>query len=75
MKSNRSFQGPNGCCGYGSVGTKTNGFDCAVIPGAFKASDGARLAGQFCGRKLGTALGTTPRTVCCEFELNSLFCC
>jgi hypothetical protein len=40
------------CCGYGSVGVDTKGFDCVIIPGAVKSlTPFTGVANQFCGGK------------------------
>jgi hypothetical protein len=45
-----NFQGSK-CCGYGSNGLKTQGYDCVIIPGAAKVTSPFTLIGNqaFCG--------------------------
>eukprot|EP00095_Tigriopus_kingsejongensis_P007394 maker-scaffold112_size353035-snap-gene-1.14 protein:Tk07394 transcript:maker-scaffold112_size353035-snap-gene-1.14-mRNA-1 annotation:"PREDICTED: uncharacterized protein LOC103516194" len=45
------------CCGYGSDGVGTMGFDCLIIPGAEKSVMPSEmlLGNQFCGRKFTSA--------------------
>ena len=66
------------CCGYGTDGMKTGGYDCLMIPGAEKAT-GTPVAPTNCGGKKGlvtAAAGTTAATICCKFKftkINQLF--
>ena len=59
------------CCGYGSLGLTTKGYDCVVIPGAAKAtSPYAGVPNQFCGGggfNTIAAGSTTYVTVCSKF--------
>ena len=57
------------CCGYGSDGKKTTGYDCIVIPGAAKTGGALIPNNAFCGGYgLVTAnAGTTSKTICSEF--------
>ena len=56
------------CCGYGTDGMATTGYDCLIIPGAEKDSNGEVKADQFCGRSQGlvthTSSGMPAVTVC-----------
>ena len=58
------------CCGYGSNGMGTNGFDCVMIPGAEKsvAPSTALAFNAFCGKSAGlvTVKGMTAKTICCK---------
>ncbi len=57
------------CCGYGTKGTVTSGFDCAIIPVAVKMTANTALPhNAFCGRSAGlvVAKGTTAATVCSQ---------
>merc|ERR1711981_1322301 len=62
------------CCGYGTKGTGTLGFDCLLIPGASKAADSAALnAAGWCqaGGDEGLvtlAAGKPSATVCSKLE-------
>ena len=58
-----------------SLGMKTTGFDCIVIPGAEKQADGAAVAAtKQCGRTKGlvTADDGANATVCSEFIFSYL---
>jgi len=51
---------PFSCCGYGSDGSMTKGYDCVTIPGAVKnTNDMKALNERFCGRKLISVTGAT----------------
>ena len=55
------------CCGYGTDGVGTSGFDCVQIPGAVKMAANTVLSfNALCGRSAGlvTAKGTNAMTVC-----------
>jgi hypothetical protein len=56
------------CCGYGTAGTGTNGYDCLIIPGAEKPTANAELTpDMFCGRSMGLVTltsGTPAATIC-----------
>ncbi|XP_059087694.1 uncharacterized protein LOC131884073 isoform X2 [Tigriopus californicus] len=56
------------CCGYGSKGTKTAGFDCVMIPSASKMAVSKVIlpAAAFCGRSKGLVSvgGGNSATVC-----------
>lgn len=55
------------CCGYGVDGVATTGFDCVVIPGAHKKTDGLVVGSQICGADKGlntAAAGMTSASVC-----------
>jgi len=55
----------NSCCGYGTAGTKTGGYDCIDIPGAVTGTMMTKGAGErFCGRNLVTAAGAVSKTIC-----------
>eukprot|EP00094_Tigriopus_californicus_P012178 TCALIF_11770-PA protein Name:"Protein of unknown function" AED:0.15 eAED:0.15 QI:0/0.55/0.7/0.7/0.22/0.4/10/4/366 len=61
------FTSKTQCCGYGSNGEDTKGYDCLVIPGALKQTDKQDPApgSQFCGGLLTTINeGTDGKTVC-----------
>lgn len=51
--SAKGFNTGSVCCAYGTAGTKTSGYDCLIIPGAEKDTNGAVKADQFCGRSQG----------------------
>ena len=57
------------CCGYGSDGRKTKGYDCIIIPAATKQATLDALipgnADEFCGRALATETSGPHATVCC----------
>ena len=58
------------CCGYGSAGVGTMGYDCIVIPGAAKMTTPFPIlkSQAFCGQGgLGTAFGGTTKTVCSKY--------
>ncbi len=68
---------PSFCCGYGTSGKKTKGFDCAIIPGAYtgKTSAAGKAitvpgASRFCGRSKGLGAiiptGAIATTICSE---------
>ena len=66
------------CCGYGSKGMDTSGYDCLVIPDAMKSTI-TTMAGkfsEFCGSSatFSTVLGGefATKTVCCKLEKLSL---
>ena len=68
------------CCGYGTAGVGTMGYDCLVIPGAAKMASPYTLLpyNAFCGQGgLITAAAaanveaTGGKTVCCKF-FNSI---
>lgn len=61
------FQGSK-CCGYGSKGTDTKGYDCLVIPGAAKTAGALIKNNAFCGQfgLVTTKSGTTRKTICSE---------
>ena len=65
------------CCGYGSLGTKTSGYDCVMIPGATKAADKAPVPNSICGQGKGLVTlssGMVTATVCSElFFFSSAF--
>ena len=68
------------CCNYGTKYTKeTTAYDCAIIPGASKATDGASLnAGHqgFCGGNLGSIhdqAQAAAKTICCKFIKHNTF--
>ena len=56
------------CCGYGTLGVDTKGYDCVIVPGAVKsASPYDGVANQFCGGggfNIIAAGSTTFVTVC-----------
>ena len=58
------------CCGYGSKGTKTTGYDCVMIPGASKATANKNPApNSICGNGKGlittaVAAAMITKTVC-----------
>jgi hypothetical protein len=64
-----SLQGSN-CCGYGSVGTDTIGYDCVIIPGAAKETAKRNPApNSICGNGKGLITTTkaskkASKTVC-----------
>ncbi len=67
------------CCGYGSKGTKTTGYDCIMIPGASKATAMKNPApNSICGNGKGL-INTTiaamkiSTTVCSKFFAFSTF--
>ena len=68
----------NQCCGYGTDGLGTNGYDCVVIPGALKSSEGAiQGRDKLCGRSKGlvTADMEAAATICsrqCPFSIQFL---
>ena len=58
------------CCGYGMNGmVNTAGYDCIIIPGASKKTDGANLPQSQCGQEMGllTATANVGKSVCCKF--------
>ena len=63
------FQGTM-CCQYGTDGLKiaTAGYDCFLIPGAQKPTNGAAVAPKLCGTQMGlvSIAGTTQVTICCK---------
>ena len=66
------------CCGYGTTGAATMGYDCVIIPQASKMTGGDLLASEFCGRALVTSmLGALagPGSVCCKlsYEMECIF--
>ena len=59
------------CCGYGSLGVMSSGYDCVMIPGATKAADKAPVPNSICGQGKGlvtTVLGMTTATVCSKYS-------
>jgi len=66
------------CCGYGTDGMQTTGYDCVLIPGALKATNTAIVGTEnICGRSAGlvTVNGMTSTTVCsktCPFKISFL---
>ena len=70
----------NQCCGYGTDGLGTNGYDCVVIPGALKSSEGAiQGRDKLCGRSKGLVTADTEdaaaATICsrqCPFSIQFL---
>lgn len=63
-----------GCCNIGTKLSKvTNGYDCLIIPAPSKTGSTTLVAGQdgFCGGNLGTAAGTTAKTICCKFSFQN----
>ena len=64
------------CCGYGSKGTDTKGFDCIMIPGASKAATALTPTPNqsFCGKSqglfTGTKTGAGSKTVCSKSILR-----
>ncbi len=65
------------CCGYGSNGQATKGFDCVVIPGAMKMppSTAVPLTSRFCGRGIGlrTNMATPTAATVCSSAFNIRF--
>lgn len=63
------------CCGYGTDGMKTTGYDCVIIPMAtLKATLGKVVSlngDEFCGQNLVTVTGTTAATVCSKLDTCS----
>ena len=59
------------CCGYGTNGAGTGGFDCVMIPSASKqmTSNVILAANAICGRSMGlvSAGGGASATVCCAY--------
>jgi hypothetical protein len=51
------------CCGYGSKGTLTSGYDCVMIPGATKAADKVPVPNSICGQGKGLVTVTKGTTV------------
>ena len=70
------FQGHNSCCGYGSDGKGTKGFDCIIIPGAAKMTEPftALASHAFCGQGgLGSKTdGNELKTVCSKYVYNEI---
>ncbi|XP_059081472.1 uncharacterized protein LOC131879228 [Tigriopus californicus] len=63
------YTGVSECCGYGTNGKGTKGYDCVVIPGAqMQTADEKLIPGsQICGRKLTSASkGAMSKTICSE---------
>jgi len=59
------------CCGYGTDGKKTTGYDCLIIPGAQKAAAPSALIPNqaFCGVNLVTADGgKAAKTICSKWR-------
>ena len=59
------------CCGYGSLGVMTSGYDCVMIPGATKAADKAPVPNSICGQGKGlvtVVAGMTTATVCSKYS-------
>ena len=58
------------CCGYGSDGRGTRGYDCVIIPIASKKDTLSKVipgnSDEFCGRALVTVTNGAPATVCCK---------
>jgi hypothetical protein len=53
------------CCGYGTAGLGTMGYDCIIIPGAAKVAGAIIISQAFCGRDgLATAATSGSMTVC-----------
>ena len=65
------------CCGYGSLGVMTSGYDCVMIPGATKAADKAPVPNSICGQGKGlvtVVAGMTTATVCSKYsQFYSMF--
>ena len=63
------FQQGSLCCGYGSLGMSTKGYDCVIIPGAQKAASPSTLIKNqaFCGAYLVAAAGSIGATICSKF--------
>ena len=63
----QQFNPQTKCCGYGTDGMQTSGYDCVLIPGALKATNTAIVGTEnICGRSAGlvTVNGMTSTTVC-----------
>ena len=58
------------CCGYGTNGQMTIGYDCVIIPiSTLKNTLGALIPGssdEFCGRALASQSTQGPATICCK---------
>ena len=56
------------CCGYGTNGQMTIGYDCVIIPiSTLKNTLGALIPGssdEFCGRALASQSNNGPATIC-----------
>ena len=64
------------CCGYGTNGQMTIGYDCVIIPiSTLKNTLGALIPGssdEFCGRALASQSNNGPATICSK--KNLFFC-
>ncbi|XP_059087518.1 uncharacterized protein LOC131883927 [Tigriopus californicus] len=63
------YAGTTNCCGYGTDGLKTLGFDCLSIPGAQSKTTGTAFFSRFCGRSAGlvntaTGVAAASKTFC-----------
>ena len=60
------------CCGYGTNGQMTIGYDCVIIPiPTLKATAGQLIPGasdEFCGRALASKSNMGPATICCKYD-------
>ena len=63
------------CCGYGTNGQMTIGYDCVIIPiSTLKNTLGALIPGssdEFCGRALASQSNNGPATICSK---KFIFC-
>ena len=71
MTALMGFAGATKCCGYGTGGTSTKGYDCVIIPGALIPNGAVEVMGpsMICGRSVGlvtAATITAPATICSE---------
>ena len=72
------------CCGYGTNGQMTIGYDCVIIPiSTLKNTLGALIPGssdEFCGRALASQSNNGPATICSKkiyvllFSYNTYRC-
>ena len=58
------------CCGYGSDGMGTKGYDCVIIDGAVKnTNDMKGLGERFCGRQLvSNDMDMATKTICSKYS-------
>ena len=66
------------CCGYGTDGFDTRGYDCLVVPEASNVDGGMIKANRFCGASKGIATfgsQTSQGTITTGIQIDKTVCC